>query len=528
MIRSSHNNPFTYRFGTTLLLFGMASAPAQATTLTGFATEGDMMQGMRVTASFLNGASESLLWTATSGNSGGVFGTGWSLTQAGNTFGYPWTFSNAGLGISSLAIDAIPGNTVFDTYPLLNGPLQTDGSAEGWSFEVIAGSSPNSFAYADPIDISRGDLFGTLSLYWATGFAGTMQFIADTDSGSASDPVQPADPIVRVTPPTVSISTPTIFEGNLASAALSATDPGEDAITFFLNGGNVGTDFRRGGTRSVGSNLGFFADNGVHTYTAHARDEDGNWSVPVSSTLTVLNVAPTLTAFDLSSTTINEGQSASAQLYATDPGADGQTFFINGNSVGADGRTAGTRTVGTSLGTFADEGTFTFTGYAQDKDAAWSNPLTRSLTVLNVAPTITQLTQDLTVMTDEWFDFTAAATDPGIYDLLSFDWDFNMDGIFDDFTGASGQWSFADAGTYEVGLRVSDGDGGFAYGSFQVDAVAQAAEPEPEPEPEPEVNPTESESIPEPGSVLGLLVFGAFGVGAWLKRDRQQHCHPPH
>jgi hypothetical protein len=136
---------------------------------------------------------------------------------------------------------------------------------------------------------------------------------------------------------------------------------------------------------------------------------------------------------------------------------------------------------------------------------------------LNVAPTITQLTQDLTVMTDEWFDFTAAATDPGIQDILSFDWDFNMDGIFDDFTGTSGQWSFADAGTYEVGLRVSDGDGGFAYGSFLVDAVAQVADPEPEPEDDPT---PESESIPEPGSVLGLLVLGAFGVGAWLKRDR--------
>jgi hypothetical protein len=517
MTRSSHNNPLTHLFGATLLLFGITAVPAQATTLTGFATEGDMMQGMRVTASFLNGTSESLLWTATGDNSGGVLGTGWSLTQAGNTYGSPWTFSNTGLGISSLAIDAVPGNTVFDTYPFLDGPLQTDGSAEGWSFQVTGGPGPNSFAYADPIDISRGDLFGTLSLYWTTGFAGTMQFIADTDSGSGSDPVQPADPIVRVTPPTVSIATPTIYEGNGASAALYAIDPGEDAITFFLNGGNVGTDFQRSGLRSVSSNLGVFADNGVHTYTAKARDEDGNWSTPSASTLTVLNVAPTLTAFDLSSTTINEGQSASAQLYATDPGADGQTFFINGNAVGADGRTAGTRTVGTSLGTFADEGTFTFTSRAQDKDAAWSNPLTRTLTVLNVAPTITQLTQDLTVMTDEWFDFTAAATDPGIQDILSFDWDFNMDGIFDDFTGTSGQWSFADAGTYEVGLRVSDGDGGFAYGSFLVDAVAQVADPEPEPEDDPT---PESESIPEPGSVLGLLVLGAFGVGAWLKRDR--------
>ncbi len=30
-------------------------------------------------------------------------------------------------------------------------------------------------------------------------------------------------------------------------------------------------------------------------------------------------------------------------------------------------------------------------------------------------------------------------------------------------------------------------------------------------------------SVPEPSSVLGLLVFGAGGSSAWLKRKRQQH-----
>ena len=45
-----------------------------------------------------------------------------------------------------------------------------------------------------------------------------------------------------------------------------------------------------------------------------------------------------------------------------------------------------------------------------------------------------------------------------------------------------------------MNLRVSDGDGGFAYGSF------------------------EAEAVPEPGSILGMLTLGALGVGSRLRK----------
>jgi chitodextrinase len=545
----------------------------------------------------LDGSSQSIIWGATGRRSGGAFGSNWSLTESGNSFDSPWTFNNEGQGITSLVIDAIPGNTVFDN---IRKEEVTPYSADGWGFETLSVQSPDFFAYSDPpdfftysdpIDISKGDLFGRLSLYWTNGFAGKMEFRADTDSGSKSNPVQPRDPVVRDAAPTVSFSLPTIYEGKSASTSVSATDPGDDAITFFLNGGNLGTDFTRSGTRSVGTNLGFFADNGEYTYTAQARDENGNYSNPVTSTLKVLNVAPTvtglriptiyegnwasayisatdpgadsisfflndknvgtdarksgtrsksvnlgyfadngyipykgqavdkdggrsapvnkgltvlnlpptLTEFNLSSDTIYQGQSVSASLYATDPGADSINFFVNGNFVGTDPNTSGIRSVGTNLGTFTDVGEYTFTGIAQDKDTAFSNALVRTLKVLNVAPTITQLTENLIVKQNELFDFAAAATDPGIHDLLSFDWDFNMDGIFD-FTSSTGQWSFGEPGTYKVGLRVSDDKGGYTSSSFTV----------------------EVERVPEPGSALGILAFGAFSAGAVLRRKQQQ------
>jgi len=677
-------NHSTRIFGVTLSLLGTAVAPSQATSLTGFSTYGNMMSGMQVTANFLDGTFQRSIWGDRGNRSGGAIGSGWSLTQSGNSYESPWTFSNSGQGITSLIIDAIPGNTVFDTYPLLDGPLQTPNSAEGWEFQTTSGQRPTSYTYTDPIDISRGDLFGKLSLYWNNGFAGVMQFRADTDSGSGRDPVRPRNPGVRDAPPTVSFSAPTIYEGQSASTSIYATDPEQEAITFFLNGSNLGTDFSRGGTRSAIADLGFFADNGDYTYTAQARDEDGNYSSSVTSTLTVLNVAPTVTSlniptiyegqsaaaemsatdpgadsisfflndtfvgtdpntsgtravganlgyfadntyipytgyaldkdgawsapaysgltvlnvaptvtnlyiptiyegqsasayisatdpgadsisfflndtfvgtdpntsgtrslspnlgffadntyipytgyaldkdgdwstpaysgltvlnlpptltdFNLSSDTIYQGQSVSASLYATDPGADSINFFVNGSYVGVDPITSGIRSVGTNLGTFTDVGDYTFTGLAQDKDSAFSNPLIRTLKVLNVAPTITQLTENLIVKQNELFDFAAAAIDPGIHDLLTFDWDFNMDGVFDDFIGASGQWFFEEEGTHQIGLLVSDGKGGYTSGSFTV----------------------EVEKVPEPGSVLGVLAFGAFGAGAVLRRKHQK------
>jgi hypothetical protein len=558
-----------------------------------------MMSGMKVTASFLDGSSQTNIWGPTDDRSGGAFGTGWSLTESRDSYSAPWILTNSSQGITSLVIQAIPGNTVFDTYPFLTGPLQTDGSAEGWTFEPKSGQSPSSFAYSDEIDISQGDLFGTLSLYWDTGFTGQLVFRADTDSGSSNDPVKPKNPVAENSPPTVDFSLPTIYEGQSAATALYATDPGEDTITFFLNGVNQGTDFNRSGIRTKSTNLGYFPDNGTFTYTAQARDEDGNYSTPVTNNLTVLNVPPSvtnlniptiyegrsasayisatdpgadaisfflnnnyvgtdastsgtraidanlgyfadngyipytgyavdkdggvsapvnsgltvlnvrprLTRFNLSSNTIYQGQSVSAWLSARDPGADGETFFINGNNVGTNPKTSGNRWIYTNLGTFTDVGTYDLTAISRDKDRAFSNRRTTTLTVLNTPPTITSLTGDLTVNSGKTFDFTAVATDPGVNDTLTYAWDMNNDGVYNDFTGANGEWSFGDEGTYVIGVEVTDSNGGHTYSQFTVKTVAEQTVP--------------ATAVPEPSSELGLLALSAFGMGSVLKRRQK-------
>ena len=112
-------------------------------------------------------------------------------------------------------------------------------------------------------------------------------------------------------------------------------------------------------------------------------------------------------------------------------------------------------------------------------------------------PKITSLTSDITILTHTLFDFSVSATDIDWRDTLTYQWDLNGDGNYDDFIGIGGQWSFSDPGIHTVGVQVSDRAGYHAYGSFKVKAV------------------------PEPSSTLGLLAFGTFG-GLLVKRKQQQ------
>lgn len=288
-----------------------------------------------------------------------------------------------------------------------------------------------------------------------------------------------------------------ILEAQPVLATLFASDADRDVLDFLVNGRELATVLpRTSDTASTTVQIGPFPDDGSYTQTAQVKDSDGVASQTVTRTVNVQNVAPTLD-LNLSSAIINEGESAIAELSATDPGADTVSFFLNDEHIGTDSRTSGNRLVKKNLGVFADEGTFTYTGKAEDDDGGISNILTKTLTVKNLDPTITSLTEDFTIRTNTKFNFAATATDPGIKDILTFDWDLDGDGLFDDLTGSSGEWSFSSPGLYAMNLRVSDGDGGFAYGSVEVEAV------------------------PEPGSALGLFALGGLGVGSLLKRKPQ-------
>src|SRR3990172_8729352 len=69
------------------------SNPGDVIGITGFMTNGNEMEGMKVTTTFSTGSPESVDWQGFSGGAGGATGTTWDLVQSGDTFDQPWTLT---------------------------------------------------------------------------------------------------------------------------------------------------------------------------------------------------------------------------------------------------------------------------------------------------------------------------------------------------------------------------------------------------------------------------------------------------
>ena len=154
----------------------------ETTALTGFSTHGDDMDGMKVTA-WYGAVSETAIWGDTGPGAGAAFGTGWSLTESGDTFGGTWTLTNnTGSAMTRLLIDAGPGDTVYDISwpPGDNNPgsgYGTAGSARGWTFDVTGGSDAglNIVAtYRDLVALSGNAPVGDLYRYLDIQFNNTL------------------------------------------------------------------------------------------------------------------------------------------------------------------------------------------------------------------------------------------------------------------------------------------------------------------------------------------------------------------
>lgn len=165
----------------------------QTAALTGFATDGADMassSGISVTALFATGGSQTLNWSATGADSGGVSGTGWSLNQSGDTFSNNWVLiADTGFSLDGFIISGSPGDTIFDINFASTG---TAGSASGRSFDVVSGTSDLTATYSNIVNLTGdapvGDLWESLSVAFDNPFTGRLEFLADTDqAGTAGD-----------------------------------------------------------------------------------------------------------------------------------------------------------------------------------------------------------------------------------------------------------------------------------------------------------------------------------------------------
>ena len=199
--------------------------------------------------------------------------------------------------------------------------------------------------------------------------------------------------------------------------------------------------------------------------TVTVTDKDGGWG-SATFKVTVSNVAPTVTApTDQSS---NEGDNASFSLGSfADPGAD-SPWAVDVNWGDGSSHTTFSKTATGSLGsqshTYADNGSYTVTVKATDKDGA-SDSKTFKITVANVSPTITSATfagSSVGCGTNN-ATLNVTFTDPGA-DTWNASIDWGDGSAVQQLTNVSKTFSanhtYASSGVYTAKVTVTDDDGG--------------------------------------------------------------------
>jgi hypothetical protein len=179
-----------------------ASITDDVPAMAGFATNGDLMDGLSVTMRFLNGFTETVAFTGLGGGSGAATGTNWSVQESGDTFSpFAWTvIHDTGSPLIGMTLDGRPGLTVFDrTEPSFG----TDGSAQGRDFLTSLVEDGLVFAtYSRQVGVGGalpvGDLWHVLDVDFSRLGNGTgvdngvsFDFSQDTDNDSRRQPVVP-------------------------------------------------------------------------------------------------------------------------------------------------------------------------------------------------------------------------------------------------------------------------------------------------------------------------------------------------
>ena len=320
--------------------------------------------------------------------------------------------------------------------------------------------------------------------------------VVDT-STTTSEVVETIATVANIPPSASAGGAYTVDEGSALTFSGSATDPGQDTLTYEWDFDYDGATFdvdSSGEDLTAPSNT--YPNDGSETIAMRVRDEDGGVSSVRTTTVTVSNVPPVANAG--SSYTGNEGAQVTFSGSATDPGSDTWNFEWDFNFSGGsfqidasgDGLTAPDHT-------YVDDGVYTVALRVRDDDSV-SPVQTADVTISNVLPTA-DANGPYAVADGTPVTFAGSATDPGD-DQLTYEWDFEYDGATFttggpaadsgiDLTGPS--HTYPNDGVFTAALRVRDDDDVSAIVTAQVTVLPQTASV-----------PTSTISIPASASVV--------------------------
>ena len=344
-----------------------------------------------------------------------------------------------------------------------------------------------------------------------SSWADSSNSTGDNLNGTAALDVYVARVLRDNTPPTVTVAPASGNEGSAISASGTATDPDNDPLTYSWTATPAASN-DPGSTCIVTNGTTLTpsftcSDDGQYTISLTATG-DPQGPVTASNTLTVANVAPTVTTDSGLTTTIAEGGTFAMGATFVDPGwNDTYTGTIDfGTGAGASSAAVAVTTQGppndsgTISGSFqyGDDGSFTVTASVSDDDGG-SDSDTAAVTVTNVDPTATINESGTTTVNGiatilaragDTVTFSGRSTDPGSDDL-TLSWDFDDGFPAPDITTVylvnppntdpdpspsvqprdvtdTHDYVFADACIYQVGFAAADDDGGSASDTVAV------------------------------------------------------------
>ena len=297
------------------------------------------------------------------------------------------------------------------------------------------------------------------------------------------------DDVAANNPPTdIALSNSTIAENAGANATvgtLSTTDPDAgNTFTYTLVAGTGSADNAAfnisGSTLRANASFNFEVDS---SYSVRIRSTDQGglfFEEPFTITVTNVNEMPTVTLAAANDLVVNEGSSHTYSFTTSDPDS-GDSFALLSTSCGLNGSQVGAATFNTTTGagTFVcsfPDGTVSSSVSVQVEDAngADSNTASQTITILNVAPTITAVTAVPDPVNEgSPTTVTVTATDPaGANDPLTYEFDCNDNGVYEivQLADNDATCTFDDGpATRTIGVRVTDGDGGADTDTVEVD-----------------------------------------------------------
>ena len=202
-----------------------------------------------------------------------------------------------------------------------------------------------------------------------------------------------------------------------------------------------------------------YIDDGEYTATYTVTDNDGATKSDTVE-VTVNNVVPVIESIT-GDTEINEGDTATFNAIATDPGDDTITYIWDFGD-GSEQLTVSNEQLPVSH-VYADNGDYTVTLTVRDEDGG-ETVQTLDVRVNNVAPTFDAVNGATVVDEGEAVNYSAIASDPGD-DELTYNWNFGdntpevagTDVLKD--TASHITHTFANNGIYDATVTVTDDDG---------------------------------------------------------------------